>query len=696
MSEFVRSIGVDVGGTFTDVVLVHGHRLHRAKAPTTPMDVAGGIMAGCGLVAEMAGESLPELLPRVGRFGLGTTTVTNVLASRHGRTVGLITTRGFEDLLVLARGRRESEGGWLVPPAQVVERDRIVGVRERVDKDGRVVEPLDVGEVAEAGRFLVEGRGAEALVVSLLWSIRNPGHEQLAVETLQREFPGRYVVAASALLPAVREYERTMFAVLNAFVSDSFGGIDSLVGTLRNLGLRVPVLLVHSAGGSLTVDEARGVPLSLVQSGPAAGVAAARAVAARCGVEHAVACDMGGTSLDVSLIVEGRLSRVVRGDLMGYWTALSRIDVDSIGAGGGSIGWVDARGMLRVGPLSAGADPGPACYGLGGKAPTVTDALVVLGYLDAATFLNGRMPLDVELAEQACAQVGAHIGLSAIGVAAGIHHLTVAHMARAVRRRLAERGLDPRRQAVISYGGCAGLFAADIAVRIGARTVIVPEEASVLSALGAATARIRRERIEAVSITLPGPGGPLLAAMDRLERQLHRDLDRDLVPPADRHIVFEVDLRFANQAWELAIPLDGDATRAGAVPQLAEDFRTEYARRYGQTALLTGVPIEVAAVRGIGMGAEVVDLTPPPGGRVRIDPAEGKGQVAAPTGRRARRGPDGEADEVAVHRWSQLARGDQVGGPALVDGTDTTVWVPAGADAVVDERRALIMTLGVR
>ena len=689
MSEFDRSIGVDVGGTFTDVVLVDRGHLYRAKAPTTKPDLETGILKACASVAELVGMGVSELLPTIGRFGLGTTAVTNALASRQGRTVGLLTTHGFEDLLVLARGRRESEDGWLVPPAQVVPRERIVGVRERIDREGEVVEPLEPGEVVSAGEALVAGQGVEALVVSFLWSIRNPKHEQVAVETLNRRFPGLHVVAASSLHPALREFERTMFAVLNAFVSECFLGLDSLAGQLRSLGLNVPILLVHSAGGALTMEEARAIPLALAQSGPAAGAAAARDVAVRCGVAQAVACDMGGTSLDVSLIVDGALSRVTRGDLMGFWTALPRIDVDSIGAGGGSIGWMDSRGMLRVGPRSAGAYPGPACYDRGGKEATVTDALTVLGYLDPAGFLGGRMPLNAVLAGQACSELGRQMELGQSEAAAGIHQLTAASMARSVRRRLAERGLDPRNQAVISYGGCAGLFAAEIASRVGATRVIVPEEASVLSALGAATAQIRRERIEAVSLRLPGDGIHLAPAIERLSRLLHADLEGDVVPPADRSVTFEVDVRFANQAWELAIPLQGNPTDPAVTQRLIDDFRAEYTRRYGQSALLFGVPIEVAAVRGIGLGTEVnvirsSDLT---GHWLERD-----GELA-PTGKRRVRRADGDRHEVPVYQWTRLQPGDVVSGPALVDGTDTSVWVPSEAVAKVDPVRALILDL---
>jgi N-methylhydantoinase A len=291
----------------------------------------------------------------------------------------LITTKGFEDQLPLAKGRRILDEGRVVHPPSAVPRRRIIGVAERVDRDGRVLVPLEPADVVAAGRELVEGRGAEALAVSFLWSFKNPSHEDAAVDVLRQALPDVRVFSGAALNPIMREFERTSYAVLNAYVGSAFKGIDALVDELARLGLRVPVLLVHSGGGSITADEARRAPLGLAASGPAAGVAASVSLAEQSGVRDVLTCDMGGTSFDVAVISGGQPSRRTRGELMGIWTALPHVDVESISAGGGSIGWVDSRGMLRVGPPSAGAVPGPACYGKGGTEPTVTDALVVLG-----------------------------------------------------------------------------------------------------------------------------------------------------------------------------------------------------------------------------------------------------------------------------------------------------------------------------
>ena len=388
-------IGIDVGGTFTDAVLSDADGLRRAKVPTTPDDVGVGVLDACEAVAARAGRPLDEVLGATVRFGLGTTVVTNLLATRNGKRVGLLTTRGFEDLVPIARGALSSDGGWLSAPAPLASRACIVGLDERVDRHGTVVRALDPAAVAAAGRVLVDEHGVEAIAVSLLWSFRNPTHEAAAVRLLQEQHPGLPITSGAQLHPAIREYERTMTALLNAYVAGALEPVERTAATLRHRGLTVPVLLIHSNGGTTTLEEANANPAGLVGSGPAAGVAAA------CALEphgDLITCDMGGTSLDIGLVHDGSPSRTNRGPLMGLWAALSRVEIESIGAGGGSVAWIDARGMLRVGPDSAGATPGPACYGRGGSDATITDACVVLGYLDPDRFLDGTQPLDADAA----------------------------------------------------------------------------------------------------------------------------------------------------------------------------------------------------------------------------------------------------------------------------------------------------------
>lgn len=678
-------IGIDVGGTFTDCVLSDGATSWRAKSPTTPADLGDGVLAAAALAARRRGAELAPTLAEVERFGLGTTAVTNVLASGTGRRVGLLTTAGFEQMLDFARGARVPDAdGWLVRPAQVVDPAAVVGVDERIDRTGAVLRPLDPAAVAAAVHHLVDAQQVDALAVSFLWSFLEPAHERAATEIAAREFPDLPVFAGAALHPAAREYERTTHAVLNAYVSGAITGITDLEARLRALGLRVPLLLVHSSGGSITPAEAARAPLGLAVSGPAAGVAAAVRVAAAAGTDAVVTCDMGGTSFDVSVVTGGAPARRTRGEVMGVWTALSHVDVESIGAGGGSLGWIDARGMLRVGPRSAGSEPGPACYGRGGTGATVTDALVVLGYLAPDRFLGGDHVLDAAAAHAACAALGAPIGLDAAETAWGIREIAMAGMVKATRARIAALGLDPRAQALCSFGGSGALFTPDIAVAVGAPRVLVPELASVLSAFGAAATDIRRERIRSVPHRLPGDPTVLERAAAELGVAMRDELTRDGVAADAAAVSFEADLRFLRQSFELRIPYAPGVTGPDA---LVASFHDEYARRYGRGAITLDVPVEVVAVRAVGTGSTVQAPLP--------ERAPGPGGAAPVAGiRTVRTGRASDAHrDVPVHDGGALTAGHLVTGPALVDGADTTVWVPAGAEAHVDAHGGLVVDL---
>jgi N-methylhydantoinase A len=685
-------IGVDVGGTFTDAVLTDGEQVWTAKVPTTPA-VGEGVVAACQLVAERSGASLREVLSRSKRFGLGTTAVTNTIAARRGARVGLLTTSGFEETLRLSRGRLAVTDRRLHHGPQLVDSKDIVGVNERVDRHGAVVKPLDLDEVVEATARLLAG-GVESIALSFLWSMVNPDHEARAAEAIAQEWPDVPVTSGADLLPVLREYERTTLAVLNAYVSKAFSGIEELARRLAEDGLAVPLLLVHSGGGTISVAEARSRPVWLAESGPAAGVAAAAAWAARSGATRCLTCDMGGTSFDVSHVQDGGPSRVQRGDLMGIWTALPRLDVESIGAGGGSIAWVDAREMLRVGPQSAGSSPGPVCYGRGGDQPTVTDALVVLRYIDPGNFLGGDMILDHNAAVAACAALGARLGLDADAAAWGIREIALAEMTKAVRTRLAMRGLDPRQHPLVSYGGCASLFTADIAKALSATKVIIPHVASVLSAQGAATSDVRRERVRTVLAEMPFDVSELEKLGDELATRVDGDLAADGVAVADRRVSLEADLRFVRQMWELTIPLPSAPIDEAAVDRLLEGFRQEYALRYGAGSISLGTPVELVAVRAVGIGSTIHgELTP------RLDGAgdgagAGHGTDDLRPGRtrsvRFGSADDAQAD-IAVYDDNQLVVGQALWGPAIIDRSDTTIWVPDGVRASRDANGSVVL-----
>jgi N-methylhydantoinase A len=663
-----RRIGIDVGGTFTDGVLVEGTASWSVKTPSRPDALGAGIIEACRLLAVERGEGLETLLSTVTHFGLGTTAITNVIASRVGRRVGLLTTMGFEEMFTVPRNLGFDDLGWVVPQVGLVPKDCIVGLDERVDRYGEVLRPLDVSAAVAAARRLVEEKDVEALAVSFLWSVVNPVHEAIVVEAVRDELPSVAVSSGAELSPVIREYERTMLAVLNAYVGGGFEGVASLGDRLRSLGLRAPVLLVHSNGGSISIEEARTRPILLAESGPAAGVAAAALLSDQLDLENVLTCDMGGTSFDISDVTAGVPCRVRRGDLMGVFMALPRVDVESIGAGGGSIAWADNRGLMHVGPRSAGSQPGPACYGRGGRDPTVTDALVVLGYLDPGRFLGGRMRLDVAAAEAACGRLGEELGISAREAAWGVRQIALVEMAKAARGRLAVRGLDPATFSVMSYGGCAALFATEIASAIGARRVLVPKQASVLSAVGAATAEVRRERQVPVLAELPLPGNLLQKIGDELRDRVEQDLLADGVPAGQWQIELEADVRFAGQRFDLSIAFDGHADEA-----FVARFSAEYTRRYGRGSTVRGATLELVGLRAVGSSRLL--------GRRTLPSAPGWGEEApAPAGRRivvVER--SGEPTPVPTYddASGSLPPG-QLSGPLLIDRPDTTVWIPAG------------------
>jgi N-methylhydantoinase A len=674
-------IGIDVGGTFTDAVCSDGTAVWRAKAPTNPARFSDGVLGSCTLLAQQLGMSLETLLARTARFGLGTTAVTNVLATLRGRAVGLITTAGFEDHLHAMRGHRKSEDGWLVMPWNPVAQDAVRGIAERIDRTGQVVLPIDVSAVEAAARSLVENDGVDAFAVSFLWSVRNPAHEQAAVVAIKRLYPHLAVFSGADLHPVMREYERTTLAVLNAFTSDALDGVEELADSLKAQGLTVPVLLLHSGGGAITIGEARATPIGLASSGPAAGAVAAGEVTMANGLRNGLCCDMGGTSIDVAVVIDGVPQRRHSAEIGGLVTGQSAIDVESIGAGGGSMAWIDDRGMLRVGPQSARATPGPVCYGRGGTVPTVTDAMVLLGYIDPAGFMGGTMALDVDAALAACAALGQRIGLEPMDVAYGIREIALAEMGKAMRARISSGGIDVRKFGVVAFGGSGSLFATPIARELDLQWVLTPAVASVLSAYGAATADIRRERTLAIDALLPGATTAAAVALAELEIRADADLEHQGVQKADRVLVREVDLRFYRQRNSLTLTLDADGLDANS---LLSRFQDAYAHQYGSSGLTAKSPVELSNVRVIGIGRTVRAVLP-----ANLEAAPG-GEMPTVNGTRRVLARRGAWTDVPVFAAEALRPGHRISGPALIDKVDTSLWAPLGSTVEIAADGSLI------
>jgi N-methylhydantoinase A/oxoprolinase/acetone carboxylase beta subunit len=545
-------VGVDVGGTFTDVALVAGGRLSTAKVPTTPADQSRGVVEGVALALERAGLVAGD----VERLGHGTTVATNALLERRGARSALVATAGFGDLLTLARQTRPHLYRLEVaPPAPLAE--VTAEVDERTGPDG-VLRRLRPESIERAARRL-QRAGVEAVAVCLLHSYAHPGHERETARRLRRALPGVHVVASVDVAPEFREYERASTAIADAYLGPVAGGyLERLGRSARERGLPEPDVM-QSSGGVCPLAEAAAHPVRLLLSGPAGGVAAVKAL----GAGDAVSFDMGGTSTDVCLIREGEAGISAQRAIAGLPVRVPHVDIHTVGAGGGSIAWLDEGGALRVGPQSAGAEPGPAAYGRGGRRPTVTDANVVLGRLDPKVQIAGGLRLDVAAARVALREVaGSFRSLRA--AAEGIVAVANEEMVRAIRVVSVEQGHDPRGLELIAFGGAGPLHACDVADLLGMRTVVVPAAGGVLSALGIAAGDRRTDAVESVMRPLSEwrPG--------RLRGEA------------------ECELRYRGQAHELSVPVAPRAT-------LAERFHARHRERYGFDD--PGGEVEVVSVR---------------------------------------------------------------------------------------------------
>ncbi|MDX1376336.1 MAG: hydantoinase/oxoprolinase family protein, partial [Burkholderiales bacterium] len=557
MSDRYR-IAIDVGGTFTDAVAVDAAgRVHFAKAPSTPANQAEGVLEGLTRLAAQIGTTRAALLAQTERIVHGMTVATNALLERKGAKVGLLATEGHRDVLEMREGLKPERYDLRLPRREpLVPRHLRFGVRERMRADGRVETPLDAASLERAIAALRRAR-VESVAVCYLHAWRDDRHERATRAALEQALPGAFVCLSSEVLPQIKEYERTSTTVVNAAVGPLIRRyLGALAARLAEAGYRGPLLVMLSHGGVAPVDEAVRVAAATVLSGPAGGLAGAGRVAALLDVDDLIPFDMGGTSSDISLVVEGAAMLSGARDVAGERIALPSLDIITLGAGGGSIAHVDGGGLLKVGPQSAGADPGPACYARGGRAATVTDASVVLGYLDPERFLGGAARLDAQAAARALARLAEALGVDALRAAEGVHRVVNTTMAEAVRLATVRRGVDPRRFALLGFGGAAGLHVSALARLVGIGRVIVPRVASVLSAWGMLATALRTETTR----SHVGDTGAL-------EPGAIRDLYRAMAEEGRARMAgwfdgalesrFAADMRYGEQVFEIDVPLEG-------------------------------------------------------------------------------------------------------------------------------------------
>ena len=678
-------IGTDTGGTFTDTVIVAADgSTFAGKALTTHGALMDGVMASIGRAAEAMGMSRADVLAATDVLSHGTTVGLNALLTGSGAKVGLITTAGFESTLPIARSNKlhglsdediTDALRWRKPDL-LVPRRRIRGVPERIDAAGTIVTPLDEEAARTTIRELVAA-GAEALAVALLWSPVNPVHEQRIAALAAEEAPGVPVTLSSAVAPRIGEYERTVTAVLNAYISPLVADyLARLEAGIRDEGFRGRFLVMAMGGGVRSASIIAKAPIHLLQSGPVGGITAARHLGQILGHSDIIATDVGGTSFDVGLVVDGELPQASKPRIDRHALAVPVIDIASIGTGGGSIAHVDdTLGALRVGPESAGSMPGPACYGRGGIRPTLTDAAVVLGHVDR---LGNAIALDREAARGAVATIADRLGMSVEQAAQGIVDVACAQMADLVRRATVQRGHDPRRFVLYGYGGAAPQYVGRYAADLGVKAVVIPSLGPEFSAWGAVCSDLTVLR----ELDLPPqpfrlPLDAFLAALDRLEREaLAEFAGSEDQPVVERR----VGLRFTRQIHRIDVPIPAGPLDDAAIAAAEAEFRTRYERIVGRGASGSATSIEIVSVSVEARISTGLDTAGTKGG---------DGLAQASHHRRA--WFEGKEQEVPVYPIASLRPGQQVAGPAFLESEQTTAVVHPGMLIELSEGGDLMM-----
>ena len=685
--------GIDTGGTFTDCVVVDSDgRIVTAKAPSTPGDFSQGVLDSLAIAADKLGLTTEALLARTARLALGTTVGTNALLQRRGAKVGLITTKGHRDVIHIMRGARGVPGlasekvlhfpESNKPDPPIVPKTWIAEVSERVDCKGLIVVELNEDEAEAAIRRLV-AKGAEAIAICFLWSFKQPEHERRVKAMAERIAPGLFVCCSVDLVPRWGEYERTAATVINAYLGPVTGAYMERVGRrVAGAGLRTPVQVMQCGGGVVPAAEAARRAFLTLDSGPVAGVLASQYLGGVLGCKHVIATDMGGTSFDVGLVHDGRPVASYQSVVNQYEYFVPRIDIRSIGSGGGSIVWVDeTSGSLRVGPLSAGALPGPVCYARGGTEPTVTDAAVALGYLDPDYFLGGRLRLDGDAAMLSLEPIAQRLGMSVVEAASGAARVVEHQMADLIRKVTVHKGYDPRDFAVFAYGGAGPVHAGVYARELGAQSLIVPlgGVCSLWSALGAATADLLHIYETVDILASPFDAARVGARFAELERQGLDQLERDGIAPGAARIARSADIRYKGQINEVEVAVPAGELDEASLAELAADFHRRYEALYGAGAGFREARVEIVTYR---VRTTAVSAKP------AIPPARERGATPSDEARAGTRpvywAELGDFEPTPVLWGERLVAGNRVAGPAIIQVPDTTIVVHPGQAARID------------
>lgn len=669
-------IGVDTGGTHTDVVLVDRRdgTLHTLKVPTTPENLSNGIVNGVRRILREAGKVSGD---REIVFHYGTTLVTNLIVEDTSLPVGLLTTAGFRDVLAIGRAVRKPniyDIHWR-PLRPLVPRHLRLGIPERINHKGEIITPLDEQSVREQLREL-KAKGVSSIAVCLLNAYANPVHELRVKELAKQEIPGLPVSISSEVAREFREYERTSTTVLNAFVvSPMVKHLDDLEQRIEAEGVRRKPFIMRGNGGIMSFNFAKLLPAAVTHSGPVAGIVGGNALAKSAGIADAITFDMGGTSSDVALISGGKPYSTTRGSLAGYPVLLPMLDLVTIGAGGGSIAYLDNAGGLKVGPRSAGSIPGPVCYAQGGENPTVTDANLVCGRINGDFFLNGDRPLRADLAAQAIHEkIATPLGLDVDSAALGILAIAEAHMANAIKLVSVQRGIDPRGFALIGFGGAGPLHAVSLAAALDIRRVLIPAAPGNVSATGLLAAEVRHDlALTRVSPLLGLDVDALAREFNGLAADMAVHLADEGVALENAQILRSVDLRYRGQAYELTLPLPSTAVDGRMLERLTQRFHEAHVNIYGYS--LDHLAIELVNLRVTGISMPPASVWP-----------ERSRTTTRPIPIGTRRVVFGEIgpSEWPIYRFTEITSGHSIAGPAVIEYPGSTFIIPPGWSAQWD------------
>jgi N-methylhydantoinase A len=690
MSSYL--VGVDIGGTFTDCVVIdESGTVTTAKAPSTPGNFAEGMIDAIGAAAGRLGLTADALYQQIGLLSHGTTVGTNAVVQKRGAKIGLITTRGHNDVIHIMRGSRGVSGRDVrqvvhfpesQKPDPIVPKRLIEGVSERVDCFGNVVVPLNEAEAEAAIRRLL-GKGVQAIAVCFLWSFLHPDHERRVRDMIRQIAPDMFVTCSADLVPKWGEYERTTAVALNAYIGPLTSGyLKNLDRKLQSLGYRQPLQITQCGGGTISVDKAMEAPLLTLDSGPVSGVTGSLYLGRLMNYPNIITTDMGGTSFDVGLIYEGKPAFSFVSNVNQYEYFIPKVDIQAIGAGGGSLVRIDERTKtMRVGPESAGAVPGPVCYGRGGTVPTVTDADVVLGFISPDSFAGGRMKLDKAKAEAAVQGIADRLGMSLLECASGIAKIVDFQMADIIRKMTVGKGFDPRDFVLFAFGGAGPAHAGVFSQELGVQKVLIPqrETASTWCAFGAASADVLHIYEQVDIMASPFDAERVNRNLERLEEAARRQMAKDGIAEARQSLQFSVDMRHKGQINEVEVVLDWKRAEGAFEAPLRESFYQTYERLYGRGASFHGARVEMVTFRVRAMAE-----TPRP----RLVAAETLTEEILPSARRTARtiywDEEKRSLDTPVYDGTALRPGNAVAGPAVFETPDTTVVVRPGQSLRVD------------